>query len=102
MKPVANGNGYCYYKQTKRESLAFESEMYSTSIRYKDFTMYVCICHDVKDAQIKTALAQGVNGMDGLQETLSVGTCCGCCIPMVQDLVDEHQANFVAIDVMAG
>ncbi len=64
--------------------------------------MYVCICHDVKDTQIKTALASGVDGMTGLQETLSVGTCCGCCIPMVQDLVDEHQANFVAIDVMAG
>lgn len=68
----------------------------------RDLIMYVCICHDVKDTQIKTALMQGVNGMEGLQECLSVGTCCGCCVPMVQDLVDEHQANFVAIDVMAG
>lgn len=64
--------------------------------------MYVCICHDVKDTQIKTALTQGVRGMEGLQECLSVGTCCGCCVPMVQDLIDEHQENFVAIDVMAG
>ncbi|USZ14705.1 (2Fe-2S)-binding protein [Moraxella sp. FZFQ2102] len=64
--------------------------------------MYVCICHDVKDTQIKTALAQGVNGMEGLQDALSVGTCCGCCVPIVQDLIDEHEANFIAIDVMAG
>ena len=40
--------------------------------------------------------------MKGLQESLSVGTCCGCCVPMVQDLIDEHQANVIAIDVMAG
>ena len=65
--------------------------------------MYVCICHDVKDSQIKTALSSsGVSGMKGLQESLSVGTCCGCCVPMVQDLIDEHQANVIAIDVMAG
>ncbi|MFL1731701.1 (2Fe-2S)-binding protein [Moraxella oculi] len=63
--------------------------------------MYVCICHDVKDTQIKTALQQGINGIKGLQDSLSVGTCCGCCLPMVQDLIDEHQANFVAIDAMA-
>lgn len=64
--------------------------------------MYVCICHDVKDTQIKTALSSGVSGMKGLQESLSVGTCCGCCVPMDQDLIDEHQANVIAIDVMAG
>lgn len=63
--------------------------------------MYVCICHDVKDTQIKTALAAGVDGVQGLQETLLVGTCCGCCIPMVQDLVEEHKACTIGIDVMA-
>ena len=64
--------------------------------------MYVCICHDVKDTQIKTALAQGVAGVAGLQDVLAVGTCCGCCMPMVQDLVDEHAAGFIAVDAMAG
>lgn len=63
--------------------------------------MYVCICHDVKDTQIKTALTQGVNGLEGLQACLSVGTCCGCCVPMVQDLIDEHEANCTVIDAMA-
>ncbi len=64
--------------------------------------MYVCICHDVKDTQIKTALAQGVAGVAGLQDALAVGTCCGCCMQMVQDLVDEHAAAFIAVDAMAG
>lgn len=66
--------------------------------------MFVCICHDVKDSQIKTALADGISCMKGLQDTLSVGTCCGCCIPMVQDLIDEHStiATAMTIDAMAG
>lgn len=63
--------------------------------------MYVCICHDVKDTQIKTAMQQGVDSMQSLQDTLLVGTCCGCCVPMVQDLVDEHHAKYMAVDAMA-
>lgn len=63
--------------------------------------MYVCICHDVKDSQIKTAMLQGVDDMESLQRELLVGTCCGCCVPMVQDLVNEHQAKYTVIDAMA-
>lgn len=63
--------------------------------------MYVCICHDIKDSQIKTAMLQGVDSMEALQCELSVGTCCGCCMPMVQDLIDEHHANYLALDAMA-
>lgn len=62
--------------------------------------MYVCICHDVKDTQIKTAIQQGVDTLDALQNELLVGTCCGCCVPMVKDLVDEHHAKFV-LDAMS-
>lgn len=63
--------------------------------------MYICICHDVKDTQIKTALNQGLNTVQSLQDTLLVGTCCGCCVPMVQDLVDEHHAKCKAVDAMS-
>ncbi len=63
--------------------------------------MYVCICHDIKDSQIKTAMLQGVDSIESLQRELLVGTCCGCCVPMVQDLIDEHQAKYVAVDAMA-
>lgn len=56
--------------------------------------MYVCICHDVKDTQIKTAMRQGIDTMESLQCTLSVGTCCGCCVPMVQELIEEHHAAY--------
>ncbi|MDO5651000.1 MAG: (2Fe-2S)-binding protein [Moraxella sp.] len=67
--------------------------------------MYVCICHDIKDTQIKTAMQQGLDTMESLQSTLQVATCCGCCEPMVQDLLDEHHSKFkslgFAVDVMA-
>lgn len=63
--------------------------------------MYVCICHDIKDSQIKNAINQGVDTMQKLQDSLSVATCCGCCQPMVQDLLDEHYAKVAVIDVMA-
>lgn len=65
------------------------------------FVMYVCICHDIKDRQIKNAMLQGVDSMEALQNELLVGTCCGCCVPMVQDLLDEHHAKYVAVDAMA-
>ncbi|MGK8250078.1 (2Fe-2S)-binding protein [Moraxella lacunata] len=46
-------------------------------------------------------MLQGVDSVEALQSELLVGTCCGCCMPMVQDLVDEHHAKYVAVDAMA-
>ncbi|WP_438012231.1 (2Fe-2S)-binding protein [Psychrobacter raelei] len=54
--------------------------------------MIVCICNNVKDRQIKAALASGVESMDALKEALDVATCCGCCEPMVNDYLEEHHA----------
>lgn len=63
--------------------------------------MYVCICHSVKDSQIKTAINQGVDTLEKLQNELLVATCCGCCQPMVQDLLAEHQnSDCLAIDAV--
>lgn len=55
--------------------------------------MYVCICNDVKEKQIKAAIASGIDTLDGLKDTLDVATCCGCCEPMVNDYLDEHHAK---------
>lgn len=56
--------------------------------------MYVCICCDVKDTQINTTISQGVNSLERLQKELGVGSCCGCCMPMVQDLLDQHENTY--------
>ena len=55
--------------------------------------MYVCICNDVKEKQIKAAIASGIDTLDGLKDTLDVATCCGCCEPMVNDYLEEHHAK---------
>lgn len=55
--------------------------------------MIVCICNNVKDRQIKAAMASGLDSLQALQEALDVANCCGCCEPMVNDLLDEHHAN---------
>ena len=60
--------------------------------------MYVCICNDVKEKQIKAAIASGIDTLDGLKDTLDVATCCGCCEPMVNDYLNEHHAK---LDVLA-
>ena len=59
--------------------------------------MYVCICNDVKEKQIKAAIASGIDTLDGLKDTLDVATCCGCCEPMVNDYLDEHHAKLDAL-----
>ena len=58
--------------------------------------MYVCICNEVKEKQIKTAIAAGIDTLDGLKSALDVATCCGCCEPMVNDYLDEQQENTLA------
>ncbi|MDY3305351.1 (2Fe-2S)-binding protein [Psychrobacter sanguinis] len=55
--------------------------------------MIVCICNNVKDRQIKAAMASGLDSLQALQEALDVANYCGCCEPMVNDLLDEHHAN---------
>ena len=41
--------------------------------------MYVCICNAVTENQVKNALREGATTLEDLRNTLSVGTCCGCC-----------------------
>ena len=60
--------------------------------------MYVCICNNVKDKQIKAAIASGIDTLNGLKDTLDVATCCGCCEPMVNDYLDAHHAK---LDMLA-
>ncbi len=41
--------------------------------------MYVCVCNQVTDGQIRRAAEAGVTSMESLQECLKVATCCGRC-----------------------
>ncbi len=53
--------------------------------------MYVCICKAVTDKQIRRAAARGVDSLYELRETLGVGSGCGSCADMAQDILMQHQ-----------
>ncbi|MBY4896576.1 bacterioferritin-associated ferredoxin [Cupriavidus sp. AU9028] len=63
--------------------------------------MYVCICNQVTDREIKGAAALGVSTLDELAETLGVGTCCGRCRECAhQMLCDSNAAALTAMPAM--
>jgi bacterioferritin-associated ferredoxin len=54
--------------------------------------MYVCICAAVSDRQIKQAVREGACSVDQLAASLGVGTVCGCCREMAQDILVKASA----------
>jgi len=54
--------------------------------------MFVCICAAVSDRQIKEAVREGASSLDDLAVSLGVGTGCGCCREMAQELLVETSA----------
>lgn len=55
--------------------------------------MYVCLCNAVTDSQITTALRHGCKDVSDISQTLGVGTCCGSCLPVAQELVDSQRTG---------
>lgn len=51
--------------------------------------MYVCICNSVSDKTLRASFDDGNKTVEQLQEKTGCGTCCGCCLDMVEDLVKE-------------
>ena len=41
--------------------------------------MYICICNNVTEKDIREAVDAGARTMDCLSESLAVSTCCGQC-----------------------
>lgn len=54
--------------------------------------MYVCICHDITDKDIKHAISSGHTDLNRIMQATSAGSCCGACIPFVNDFIDAHHA----------
>jgi bacterioferritin-associated ferredoxin len=50
--------------------------------------MFVCICANVTDRQIKQAAGEGASSLDDLAVQLGVGTGCGCCREMAQQVLE--------------
>jgi len=61
--------------------------------------MFVCICNQVTEADIKQAFSNsGVCSLEGVLQHLGIGDCCGSCKPEAQRLASQallkyQQAN---------
>ena len=49
--------------------------------------MIVCICHNVSDKAIRSAVADGAGTLQAVRAQLNVGSCCGKCLPCAKTLV---------------
>ena len=52
--------------------------------------MYVCICHGVTDRAIRTAAESGVRDVADLAMDTGLGTGCGTCTGLAQQLLDAE------------
>jgi bacterioferritin-associated ferredoxin len=50
--------------------------------------MYICICHEVTDRDIKHAVTSGACSMKELRESLNVGATCGRCSICAKSLLN--------------
>lgn len=60
--------------------------------------MIVCICHNVSDKAIRSAVDAGATSMQEIRAQLNVGSCCGKCAAFAKTLVRAHledQANSI-------
>jgi len=60
--------------------------------------MYVCICQQVTDSEIKHAVIQGATRMRDLHCQLGVGACCGKCCKLAKEILEETVAEQQLID----
>ncbi|WP_026375506.1 (2Fe-2S)-binding protein [Aestuariibacter salexigens] len=52
--------------------------------------MYVCMCYGVTDKQIARAVKEsGVGNVRQLRQQLQLGSQCGKCIQMAQQIIDD-------------
>jgi len=53
--------------------------------------MYVCICHQITDREIRRAVEQGASTLGEVQLQLPVGGCCGRCVDSARTLIAEQR-----------
>ncbi|QOW22369.1 bacterioferritin-associated ferredoxin [Novilysobacter avium] len=54
--------------------------------------MYVCICNGITDHEIRQAAEAGCDSMAELTMRTGAGSCCGSCVDMASEILDETRA----------
>ena len=63
--------------------------------------MYICICNEVTDKQIKHAADAGDSCMRDLRNSLKVGTTCGQCSSCAKSLLKEYLSTPTKLTLQA-
>ena len=64
--------------------------------------MFVCICNQVTDNQIRQAVAEGATSLNALSNELKVGTCCGKCKSCAKNIMRSALQENMHIQTMPG
>ncbi|NMP16143.1 hypothetical protein HII16_07320 [Thalassotalea sp. Y01] len=56
--------------------------------------MFVCICHQITEADLANAVEQGANTMKEIRDQLSVASQCGKCVQFAKQVLAEHNCNY--------
>ena len=51
--------------------------------------MYVCICHRVRECEVRAVIDRGARTEDAVGDECGAGTGCGTCLDRIGDLIDE-------------
>lgn len=54
--------------------------------------MYVCICNGITDHDIRQAAEAGCDSMAELTMRTGAGACCGSCVDMASELLNQTRA----------
>jgi bacterioferritin-associated ferredoxin len=55
--------------------------------------VYVCICHGIRERDLREAVERGAQSFEALQARTGVATCCRTCESTARALVDETLAT---------
>jgi bacterioferritin-associated ferredoxin len=73
------------YRRVERISLPIDS---NNTMKASKRDMYVCLCMEVTDTEIKKLIIQGARTLEDIGDSCGAGTCCGSCHGHVQDILD--------------
>lgn len=55
--------------------------------------MYVCLCNNITDRQIRSAAETGASSLADLSHRFGLATRCGSCAAMAQEVLETHLAD---------
>jgi bacterioferritin-associated ferredoxin len=55
--------------------------------------MYVCLCHGIRDRDLRDAVERGADSFEALQARTGVSTCCRTCEPTAREVLHEALAT---------